>query len=130
MDLWLTVLLAVLGAMLLFAALAWWFWRRTTGQARTLMERVGRLSFRDKVQLAGEVMRDGRIPAGVRLVVPALVLYLCLPIDLVPDFIPILGQVDDIVMIVVGVSMLTRYAPRGLIEEHLGRLEPASPPPV
>jgi uncharacterized membrane protein YkvA (DUF1232 family) len=52
-----------------------------------------------------------------------LVLYIALPIDLIPDFIPLLGQIDDVVMISLGAALILKTMPQGVFEEHLSRLE-------
>jgi uncharacterized membrane protein YkvA (DUF1232 family) len=66
------------------------------------------------------------MPAVSRAVLALLILYLALPIDLIPDFIPVIGQVDDVVMIALGGALLLKTAPSGLLEEHLQRLESES----
>lgn len=98
-------------------------WRSTSESDRLLAKRVMRLPFRRKLTLAARLMRDRRIPPLVRLIPPALVVYLASPIDVIPDFIPVLGQLDDVVAVIVGVRLLLRYAPRPVIEGHLDRLE-------
>jgi uncharacterized membrane protein YkvA (DUF1232 family) len=98
-------------------------WRATSESDRRLIKRVMKLPIRRKLTLAARLARDRRIPLLVRLVPPALVLYLASPVDVIPDFIPVLGQLDDVVAIVIGVRLLLRYAPRAVIEGHLERLE-------
>jgi uncharacterized membrane protein YkvA (DUF1232 family) len=45
------------------------------------------------------LLRDDRVPLRHKLMIGALVPYLALPFDLVPDFIPVLGQLDDALLI-------------------------------
>lgn len=111
------VLIGIGTAFLVVVLLIWLAWRYLSGNARRVMERIGRLSFRAKLRLAGSLFTDERMPPILRVLVAALTLYLALPIDLIPDFIPVLGQVDDIVVGVVAVSLLTRFLPSGLIED-------------
>jgi uncharacterized membrane protein YkvA (DUF1232 family) len=92
-------------------------WRRVTAADRRLIKRIVRLPLRSKLGLAVSMYRDRRIPAGLRLIPPALVLYLAMPVDIVPDFIPVLGQLDDIFIVVLGVWLLFRFAGRSVIEE-------------
>jgi uncharacterized membrane protein YkvA (DUF1232 family) len=46
-----------------------------------------------------------------------------MPLDVIPDFIPILGQLDDVFIVLIGLGLLLRFTPRGILEEHLARLE-------
>jgi uncharacterized membrane protein YkvA (DUF1232 family) len=90
------------------------------------MGRVQRLPMRAKLRLVVDLARDERIPTGLRLVPPLMLLYLALPIDLIPDFIPVLGQLDDVVMLAIGAGVLLRFAPKWVIEERLLALEAAA----
>lgn len=99
-------------------------WRRADAQARGLVKRIIHLPFRAKLMLAAALARDPRIPVRARLVPPALVLYLATPIDIIPDFIPVIGHLDDAVVLVVGVGLLLRFTPRDVLEEHISRFEP------
>lgn len=81
----------------------------------------------NKSKLAFSLMRDSRIPFWVRASVPAAVfLYVISPVDLVPDFILGVGQLDDLAIVILGVGMLTsflqKFAPSDVVQDHLGRL--------
>lgn len=52
-----------------------------------------------------------RAPVGVRVVLVLLVLYLASPIDLIPDFIPVLGQLDDVLVLAWGMRYIARHVP-------------------
>jgi uncharacterized membrane protein YkvA (DUF1232 family) len=119
--LWL-LLAGVLGTLVL-AVGVWLAWRKSDEADRVLIKRIGRLRFRAKVGLARSMFSDRRIPLLVRAIPPLLVLYLALPIDIVPDFIPVLGQLDDLVIVAVGMGLLLRFTPRAVLVEHLSRLE-------
>jgi uncharacterized membrane protein YkvA (DUF1232 family) len=62
--------------------------------------------------------RDPRTPIAARLLGLFVAAYAFSPIDLIPDFIPILGLVDDIILIPLGVWLFLRMLPPGLIDEH------------
>lgn len=68
----------------------------------------------DCAALFGRLMRDGAVPRRRRLLLAGLVVYLALPIDLVPDFIPVAGHLDD--------AMLVTLVLRRLVREHADRV--------
>src|SRR5437870_1131004 len=105
---WLVILLVLAGTMLVVAITAFLLWRRATKRTRDLAKRVQRLPLRAKLRLAKALMEDQRIPRRARLIPAAFVLYLAMPLDLVPDFIPVLGQLDDVLVLAVGVALLAR----------------------
>lgn len=123
------LLLYVLAGILAFAVLAaaglWLLWRRITGKERQLIKRVTRLRLTSKLRLVRLLITDHRMPLAVRAILPVLVLYLALPIDIIPDFIPVLGLLDDVFLLVVGVHLLLRLTPQGLLESHIAALESA-----
>ena len=96
-------------------------WRNTKAETRALLRRIARLPFHTKLAQAG-LARDKRIPSRLRIVPPLLVLYLAVPIDIVPDFIPVLRQLDDILIVIAAAVILLRFTPPEF-EEHFSRLE-------
>ena len=70
------------------------------------------------VKLVWRLARDPRVPARSKAVLVVLGGYLAYPWDLIPDFIPGLGQLDDIVVIAFALDqMLNRIAPE-IVREH------------
>jgi uncharacterized membrane protein YkvA (DUF1232 family) len=61
--------------------------------------------------------RDPRVPWYVKVFIAVIVGYALSPIDLIPDFIPVLGYVDDLVIIPVGVFLALRMIPGQVLEE-------------
>ena len=61
--------------------------------------------------------RDPRTPWHARVVVAAVAAYALSPIDLVPDFIPILGLLDDAVLLPLGIALALRLIPAEVIAE-------------
>lgn len=119
------VALAVIGIGLLLwiAVAAFIFWRVLRSDERKLAKRIAKLAFFDKISLAGALFRDERIGLAPRVIALALVLYLAMPLDLIPDFIPALGYLDDILIVGIGAVLLLRSIPRRIIEEHVTRYE-------
>jgi uncharacterized membrane protein YkvA (DUF1232 family) len=122
---WIAVVLLLAALCLLLGVAAWRMWRRGGPEERALVRRIVRLPVRDKLRLALALARDSRIPLVVRAIPPGLILYLATPIDLIPDFIPVIGHLDDMVILIVGVGLLLRFTPRDVLEDHVTRLESA-----
>ena len=126
MDIILYALLGALIALLVMLVAAWFIMRRARREVRALAARVYRLPFQQKVALAIGLMRDERVPTGLRALPPLIILYLAMPLDLIPDVIPIIGQLDDIMVVLVGGALLVKFAPIGLLEERISLLETAA----
>jgi uncharacterized membrane protein YkvA (DUF1232 family) len=72
----------------------------------------------DCLILFRRLLGDPRVPRRHKLLLGALAGYLALPFDLIPDFIPVLGQLDDAVVVVLGVRAVLRAAGADLVREH------------
>jgi uncharacterized membrane protein YkvA (DUF1232 family) len=62
----------------------------------------------DVVRLLRSLISDGRTPLDVRLVLIGLVAWIVSPIDLIPEFIPVLGPLDDVIVAVVAMRYVRR----------------------
>jgi uncharacterized membrane protein YkvA (DUF1232 family) len=69
--------------------------------------------------------RDPRVPWYAKLFGALVVAYAFSPIDLIPDFIPVLGYLDDLVLIPLGIALAIRMIPRPVMEECLSKAEQA-----
>jgi uncharacterized membrane protein YkvA (DUF1232 family) len=116
-------LAAAVAVLAVLAAVLWLAWRLSGPESRDLVRRVGRLPFRRKLALALALLRDRRVPLAVRAVPPALVLYLAMPLDVIPDFIPVIGHLDDALVFALAAAVMVRFTPPRVIEEQLSRLE-------
>ena len=116
------IMIGVALLVLLIAAgvVTWKVWR---SDERRLARRIGKLQFGDKLALGRSLFKDPRVPVWARFVAVALVVYLASPIDLIPDFIPVLGFLDDVLIVMLGAGLLLRSIPREVLEEHVGRFE-------
>ncbi|TME62126.1 MAG: DUF1232 domain-containing protein [Chloroflexi bacterium] len=74
------------------------------------------------IRLIWALLRDRRVPVAQKLILAGIVGYLVLPIDLIPDFVPVLGQLDDIAVVLLGLDLFIRSAPQDVVDEHLGRI--------
>ena len=75
---------------------------------------------RGLARLVFALIRDRRVPLAAKLILPAAVVYVALPFDFVPDIIPALGQLDDLVLLLVAVGVFFASVPRRVLMEHLG----------
>ncbi len=75
-------------------------------------------------------VRDPRTPLAARIVGILVAAYALSPIDLIPDFIPVLGLVDDAILIPLGVWLFERLIPAEQFAEHRVAAEAASDRPV
>lgn len=73
--------------------------------------------------------RDSRAPWHARAFGLLVAAYALSPIDLIPDFIPVLGLVDDAVLIPLGIWLFLRMLPDGLFEEHRATAQAAAERP-
>jgi uncharacterized membrane protein YkvA (DUF1232 family) len=87
--------------------------RRDEVQTRDLV-----FALPDILKLLYKVVRDRRVPMLVRGGLIGVAAYLALPFDIVPDWLPVLGQVDDVVVLTVGVRTLLRQVPEAIIRDH------------
>jgi uncharacterized membrane protein YkvA (DUF1232 family) len=72
----------------------------------------------DCITLLRRLLADGRIPRRRKALVVALLAYLALPFDVVPDFIPVAGQLDDAVVVALVLRAICRGGSREMLEEH------------
>jgi uncharacterized membrane protein YkvA (DUF1232 family) len=101
------VLAAVYGAFVVALVLAG---RRR--EARTLATFIP-----DCIVLVSRLARDPRVPRHRKLILVALLGYLALPFDLVPDFIPVAGQLDDAVIVALALRYFVQAGGEPLIRE-------------
>lgn len=62
--------------------------------------------------------RDPRTPLAAKLLAGAVAAYALSPIDLIPDFIPILGYLDDLLIVPLGIALVIRMIPPPLMDEY------------
>jgi uncharacterized membrane protein YkvA (DUF1232 family) len=62
--------------------------------------------------------RDPRVPWYAKAVAACVAAYALSPIDLIPDFIPVLGYLDDVLLVPLGIALAIRLIPPPVLEEH------------
>jgi uncharacterized membrane protein YkvA (DUF1232 family) len=108
---WLLVSLAVLVA--IWAAFVLWL----VAAGRRSYARAMATFIPDCIRLVSRLARDPRVPRRRKLLLLGLVAYLASPIDLVPDFIPVAGQVDDAIVVGLVLRHIVRAGGEPLIHE-------------
>ncbi len=111
-----SMVLAVVGGLLLL-----WL----VGVLALLVVAPGRSTLLDAVRLLPDLLRlirrlaaDRRLPRGLRIRLALLLAYLALPIDLVPDVIPVLGWADDLILVAVVLRSVLRIAGSEAVGRH------------
>jgi uncharacterized membrane protein YkvA (DUF1232 family) len=72
----------------------------------------------DCAVLAGRLLRDSRVSRRHKLLLMGLLAYLALPFDLVPDFIPVAGQLDDVLVTALVLRKFLKAAGEEPVREH------------
>jgi len=117
---WYLWLLLAAGAVVALAAIAIRALRLSRRGRRFLA-----LSTRTKLRFGRALLADRHTGWMARAVLLLLVGYLALPFDLIPDFIPVLGQADDLLVIVLALWLLMVVVPRDRFEAALAQAERA-----
>lgn len=86
----------------------------------SLVQRLGRWARRLKRDVVALALaaRDPRVPWYAKAVAACVAAYALSPIDLIPDFIPILGYLDDVILVPLGIALAIRLIPPAIFQEH------------
>jgi uncharacterized membrane protein YkvA (DUF1232 family) len=72
----------------------------------------------DLVRLVRALSRDPEVSRGVRVRLALLLAYLALPFDLVPDFVPVLGYADDVIVVAIVLRSVVRHGGTDALDRH------------
>lgn len=84
-----------------------------------LMARIGQ-----EIQMYQAIFKDARTPWTAKVLLGAALAYLVSPIDLIPDCIPVLGALDDLLIVPGLIWLAVKLIPPDLLTEHRRRLRP------
>jgi uncharacterized membrane protein YkvA (DUF1232 family) len=87
-----------------------------TGAKRTVISTMKELP--NFLRLLGGLLTDVRVSTTDKLLVAGAIGYILLPMDIVPDFIPFLGEIDDIFLLVLALQRLIGNTGRAILLEH------------
>ncbi len=96
-------------------------WRWLKARARSLKADAFALYF---------VARDPRTPWYARAIAGAVVAYALSPFDLIPDFIPVIGYLDDLVLVPLGVVLALKLVPEEVMRDCRARANAAAARPI
>lgn len=91
--------------------------------ARRVVKRAVRLPTAHRFRLAWRLARSREVPWRARLPLAGLLIYLAMPLDIIPDFIPVIGQLDDLLVAGIAVWWFLRVCPPAVADRELVRLE-------
>jgi uncharacterized membrane protein YkvA (DUF1232 family) len=84
-----------------------------------LFRRLKRIrKLKTELRVLYRACRDPRVPWYAKAIVGVTVAYVLSPIDLIPDFIPFVGILDDAVVVPLGLALATRLIPPSILAEH------------
>ncbi len=94
---------------------------RWSGNVLADLVRSGRLAWR--------LLKDPRVGTFAKLAVPVLAgIYVLSPVDLLPDVIPVLGQLDDVAIVALALRLFIQLAPPAVVAEHMATMAGHTPP--
>jgi uncharacterized membrane protein YkvA (DUF1232 family) len=91
----------------------WRLWRRVGGWRALLAQAL----------LAVRLFTDARVPITAKVIIPGALLYYITPINLAFEWIPFIGQIDDIGVALLALGAFLKACPQHLVMEHALRLE-------
>lgn len=87
-----------------------------TGARRTVIYYIKQLP--NYLRLLGGLLTDRRVSSMDKLLVAGAMAYIAMPLDLIPDFIPFIGEVDDVFVLVLALQRLISNAGRPVLQAH------------
>ena len=115
MEWWATLLAVVGGVLVVWALLLVLLWR---ARPEDLTVRDALRLLPDLVRLVRRLAADRTLPRGVRVRLWLLLGYLLMPVDLVPDVVPVLGYADDVVVVALALRSVVRRAGADALARH------------
>lgn len=87
----------------------------------SLLKRI-KNNIRKYVTLAKNLRNDARVPKTSKILLTAAVIYFFLPIDLIPDFIPIIGHLDDLIIVPSLIAIAIALIPKEVFQENYNKV--------
>lgn len=118
MQWWETILGILAGLVFVYLLLLLGLWVYARRNPQTVGMRDALRLLPDLLRVIRRLAADGTVPWGVRIKLALLLVYLLLPIDLVPDFLPVIGYADDVIVVALVLRSVIRSAGPGPLRRH------------
>lgn len=115
---WHTLLGILAGLLLLYLVLLGLLWHYARRHPDTVTMRDALRLLPDLLRLIRRLTADKTVPTGVRAQLALLLVYLASPIDIIPDFVPVIGYADDAVVVALVLRSVTRRAGPDALDRH------------
>jgi uncharacterized membrane protein YkvA (DUF1232 family) len=115
---WQTLVGIVAGVLLVYVVLLALLWRHARRHPDAVSMRDALRMLPDLLRLLRRLAGDKTVHTGVRIRVVLLLIYLASPIDLVPDFLPVIGYADDAVIVAIVLRSVVRRAGLDALDRH------------
>jgi uncharacterized membrane protein YkvA (DUF1232 family) len=115
---WQLLIGVVAGLLVLWLVMLGLLWREQRHQPDKMRLRAALRLIPDVVRLLRRLAADPTLPRGVRIRLWLLLIYLASPIDLIPDFIPVLGYADDAIIVAIAIRSISRRAGPEALQRH------------
>jgi uncharacterized membrane protein YkvA (DUF1232 family) len=115
---WEAVVGVVAGLLLAYAVLLFLLWLYARRHPETVTMKDALRLLPDLVRLIRRLAADRTLAIGIRVRLMLLLAYLLSPIDLVPDFIPVIGYADDAVIVALVLRSVIKRAGAGAVGKH------------
>ena len=80
-----------------------------------------------ELSTVGMLLTDRRVPWYAKIIPALAIAYMISPIDLIPEWLPIVGQMDDLAVIMLALRLFTRLAPENVVAEHQAKVRTRLP---
>lgn len=115
---WQAVVVTIVGVLLVYSVALALLWHYARSHPDTVSMRDALRMLPDLLRLIQRLAGDRTVPTGVRIRLGLLLLYLASPIDLIPDFVPVIGYADDAVIVALVLRSVVRRAGSGALDRH------------
>jgi uncharacterized membrane protein YkvA (DUF1232 family) len=115
---WQTLLDSLVGLLLVYLVVLVLLWRYARRHPDTVTMRGALRLLPDLLRLIRRLAADKTVPTGVRVRLVLLLIYLASPIDLIPDFVPVVGYADDALIVALVLRSVTHRAGPDALERH------------
>lgn len=81
----------------------------------------------EHLRLVARLLREPSVPFYLKAIVIAPLAYLVWPADLIPDFFPVVGQIDDLAIVLLAIDRVIALCPQALVDFHRAAIRRGAP---